>query len=204
MRLLIGITGKPGAGKDTVYDLLCSLYTVARPVRLKFADELVAHVSRAFNVSSSLFTNRISKDLPSEELFGRAPRQVLQAYGTDFARKLIKESIWVDYVRQAVYESDGINPVVITDVRFNNEAEMIRAEGGEIWRILRPDNPFSCGDHEAELGIKDSLVDKEIMNDGSLSVLRVEIDRLRHDLHKRYDDAIEIGKQQESNIGEHP
>lgn len=178
---IIGLTGPIGSGKDTVCDIIRSANLPRLTFSSSFKAALVGHVSRAFGVSESLFKIRTLKDTPEEKLFGKTPRQVLQYYGTDFARNLISEDIWVSIVRQqiraVVASSNPCNTIVITDVRFDNEAEMIIAEGGSIWQIYRPDNPIvsPSADHAAESGVSEHLVTETLYNTGDLAYLTNEV-----------------------------
>lgn len=70
---------------------------------------------------------------------GCTVRHLLQTLGTDFGRKLIDRDIW-NNVWLAKYQSlrhRNID-VVVDDVRFVNEAELLTAFGGEVWHIDRP------------------------------------------------------------------
>jgi hypothetical protein len=61
--------------------------------------------------------------------------------------------------------------VVIDDVRFPNEAEMIRNLGGELWLVDRPGVAYD-GDHASEGALADVLPDAVINNSGSLENLQ--------------------------------
>jgi len=54
--------------------------------------------------------------------------------------------------------------IIIDDVRFRNEAEMIRRHDGEIWRLKREGVDYS-EDHVSEVALPDELIDKEIIVD---------------------------------------
>jgi hypothetical protein len=56
--------------------------------------------------------------------------------------------------------------VVIADVRFPNEAEWIRAQGGEVWRIVR-EPATQAAAHASEQGIPPELIDRTIDNTGT-------------------------------------
>lgn len=59
-----------------------------------------------------------------------SPRQVMQLWGTDYKRKYVQDSYWLDVVKHEIFN----NPrnYVITDVRFNNEANFIESLNGQI------------------------------------------------------------------------
>jgi hypothetical protein len=68
--------------------------------------------------------------------------------------------------------------VVITDVRFDNEAQAIVNAGGEVWRVERPGWRCLADDaatHQSEAGVSDHLITRIIDNSGSLDDLRAEL-----------------------------
>jgi len=65
--------------------------------------------------------------------------------------------------------------VIFDDVRFPNEADMIRAYGGVIVRVLRPDHdmPPEIKAHQSESMAFDA--DIEIVNDGTVEDLHAKM-----------------------------
>ena len=61
--------------------------------------------------------------------------------------------------------------VTFDDVRFPNEAEMIRRLGGELWLVDRPGVVYE-GSHASEGALIDVLPDSVINNSGDLEQLR--------------------------------
>ncbi|MEM0934793.1 MAG: hypothetical protein AAGJ91_02675, partial [Pseudomonadota bacterium] len=59
-----------------------------------------------------------------------------QTLGDEWGRQCIHPDLWVEIARPAAesYLAEGV-PVVFDDVRYANEAAMIRELGGEIWRM---------------------------------------------------------------------
>ncbi len=120
---IIGLSGKARAGKDTVCGLIEATLGArgARVVRVGFADALKAEC-RAQGWNGE-------KD--------EAGRALLQNVG--LARRAENPRYWIDRLFERI-ETDPLAPNtiwVITDVRFLNEADAIRAEGGLVWRINR-------------------------------------------------------------------
>jgi len=74
-------------------------------------------------------------------------RQLLQVLGTEGVRKNIREDAWIlaAGAKIATFEK-----VVLSDVRFGNEAGLVWALGGHVWRIERPDNAGTTLDHPSE------------------------------------------------------
>lgn len=62
-------------------------------------------------------------------------REFLQYFGTDVMRK-IKDTVWVDYTLKTI-NSEGSSISIIPDVRFPNEVEAIKNNGGYVIRLTR-------------------------------------------------------------------
>jgi hypothetical protein len=130
----------------------------------------LAHI---FEVDGQIFHDRELKEKPDAALFGRSPREVMQSFGTDWGRKLIHPDIWVRRVENKLVH---FNRCLLSDVRFDNEAQMIKRNGGVIWHIERKNNPFAVNTgNESEHGIDDRYIDWVIHNDGDMDQLRAEI-----------------------------
>lgn len=69
----------------------------------------------------------------------RTPRQILQWWGTEY-RRAQHDRYWTRIMasRLVAYQRDGETRFVITDVRFDNEADTLRAAGGKLWQVTRP------------------------------------------------------------------
>jgi hypothetical protein len=64
---------------------------------------------------------------------------------------------------------------VVTDVRFPNEAERIKALGGQVWEIHRGDE--SCDTHSSETPLPADLIDRTIYNqhEGEFKLFRNQV-----------------------------
>lgn len=69
----------------------------------------------------------------------RSPRWTLQVWGTEYRRggKYGYDAYWIDKVRPVI-EANREARYVITDVRFLNEAKMVRECNGILLRVRRP------------------------------------------------------------------
>jgi hypothetical protein len=68
--------------------------------------------------------------------------------------------------------------VVVDDVRFPNEAAIVRRLGGELWRVERPGTERGTS-HASEGELDDyPLFDRRVVNDGSLLQLYGEVQRV--------------------------
>lgn len=66
---------------------------------------------------------------------GQSPVELWVAFGQ--AMRSIHPHIWVDQVRWSLRHMEPDAVVVVTDVRFPNEVEMIREEGGMVYKVRR-------------------------------------------------------------------
>ena len=111
-------------------------------------------------------------------------RVALQRYGTEGHRGVFGDNFWVDaLLPQEGWEANfEISPFVhrpvdicvVTDLRFENEAERIRELGGMVWLVDR----FSKqrDDHVSEKPLDDSHIDRIIKNRETLEVLRHRVE----------------------------
>jgi len=76
---------------------------------------------------------------------------------------------WIDLAKL----SQVSKPFVVTDVRFQNEADVIRAQGGIIVRVVRLG--IESGQHESEAGQTQVRSDQSIINDDSIQHLHAQL-----------------------------
>lgn len=174
-RPMLGIIGKKRAGKDTLGQILIYDHGFAR---YAFADPLKRAALRA----DPIVTAGLGPLEPSVRLsdmvraygWERAKqepevRRTLQEYG--MAIRDLDEGFWLRQVMtRAAHET---RPVVITDVRFPNEAHAIRAAGGLLVRIAgaRQDTTDT---HPSETTLDHWPTDLFVPNFGDLGDLRAE------------------------------
>jgi hypothetical protein len=186
--MLIGLNGVQSSGKDTVCKMIQEIYpetehlafaTVVKQAAATFLGITVEQVERMKN-------NLEVKISIQNAFYGAAKikeitmREYLRNIGND-GRHLFGDDIWLNLLlsnRDRRFHWHHV--VVITDVRYNNEAMAIRNKGGFIVHINRPD--IQRDDHESEVGIHPQLVDYIINNDQTLDVLRLAVHTMLHDL----------------------
>lgn len=115
---LIGIAGQARSGKDTLASyLLDNLDGIW--LRSSFADP-IKEMLRAIGVDCS-----DDKKAVVDESYGVTPRHMMQTLGTEWGRNLIDNDIWV----KAFARLNAGKCVIVPDVRFENEADLVRANG---------------------------------------------------------------------------
>lgn len=120
----------------------------------------------------------------------RSPRFILQYWGTEFRRLGYPgvyegfNDYWLNLVDTILRESPEVS-YVITDVRFPNEYNFVREQGGRVGRIRWPElearEKVSRGQkgsaaHSSETSLLDHSADIEFFNgDGSLANFREQV-----------------------------
>lgn len=174
MDVLIGFAGPAGSGKDTAADYLCDAYFM---LRLAFADPIYRAV--AAMLDTGVDDVKAHKDMVLPDL-GVSPRALLQVLGTEGGRSLDPD-LWVRFAeRDAKAMKDralGRAHLVVTDVRFENEADWIRGSGGLLVHISRPGRD-PVREHVSERGILFADGDGLVDNDRDLAHLYRQLDRL--------------------------
>jgi hypothetical protein len=142
--MIIGVTGHARHGKDTTGQFLVDNYDFAR---YAFADQLKSmaltlnpiirtftfpkHAERLATLVKLLGWDK-AKEIPEV-------RRFLQVLGTEAVRDHLGQDAWVDALDKKLND-DGLtrdSDIVITDVRFPNEAQFVKRNSGEIWRVKR-------------------------------------------------------------------
>lgn len=177
--MIIGLTGLAGSGKDTVRTYLEDHQAFTG---LAFADPIRAMLSTLFQqvgASDNWMTDRLLKEGTIPAL-GTSYRHLAQTLGTEWGRAVAFD-FWlrIAKARVATMLDAGVKRVVISDVRFFNEADWIHSIGGQIWRIERPGlEPVRL--HSSEL-IWDIEPDRVISNGGSVQDLQSFVDAVLWD-----------------------
>jgi hypothetical protein len=97
-------------------------------------------------------------------------RRLLQDLGVG-ARKVFGEDFWVNRSLASILENEK---TVITDVRFINEAEMVKHQAGQVWRIKRM-GVNAVNGHISEQELDGYKVDQIFANNGTLENLELMI-----------------------------
>ncbi len=155
---LIGLCGAKGVGKSTYASYIASqdghVYSFATPLKTMLMS--------VFPKEYILTQKEVPIPNYPKHVTGR---YLLQTLGTDWARKLITEDIWMLMLRERL-ETDmdkrgGL--MVIDDLRFPNEAMMVRELGGEVWLVRRRGFKPSNDNHASEAGIPEDLIDRKVL-----------------------------------------
>ena len=194
---LIGISGKIGAGKDTVGIIIRQLGFTNNGgtwENMKFAGKLKIIASLLTGIPIEKFEDQEFKKTILGSEWGKPTKQnplnaiepfkdttfvemmsvrdLLQKLGTEAMRNGLHENVWVNALF-ADYTED--KQWVITDVRFPNEFKAIKEKGGIVIRVNRPGHGNSMKElaeaHPSETALDGHDFDYVIENDGNLEKL---------------------------------
>lgn len=169
--MLIGLTGRKQSGKSTVAGLLKAHGFIEH----SFADPIRAFVGHILDMTPAEL--EAAKEMPIGFLGGVTPRQMMQTIGTEWGRQTIHPELWVRSLQLRVEPLVATGQrIVISDIRFDNEAQAIRAIGGRVVRVERP-GP-NADRHVSEAGVSGRLVDFSLYNGGGIIELASAVDLL--------------------------
>jgi len=150
--MIVALSGYARSGKDAAGEILVRQYGF---VRRACADPLKA----------------VARDLGWDGAKDDAGRVLLQNLGVSIRTHLHRDAwIWPVLL-------DLPPRLVITDVRYPNEAEAVKAAGGCVIRVERPSvGPVNA--HLSEVALDEWSFDGTIVNDGSLADLEATVSSL--------------------------
>lgn len=165
MITVIGLTGRARVGKDTTARFITS---VRGGYQYSFADPLRSMLKAGFGIDMNdpYWQDRKEQIIPA---IGKSPREMMQTLGTEWGRNMVSEDVWLTLAKQKLLSSGP--GMVIADVRFDNEAEWVRAVGGRIIHVQR-DQAERVKQHASEVGVAQLPGDGLILNNGTLEDLQ--------------------------------
>ena len=191
---LIGVTGLARSGKDHAADNLAHLMKLHK---YAFAEPLKTMLKSVFG---DHFHEGDRSGICPETC--KSFRVMMQTLGTEWGREMMNPQIWVNLVAKRWREVEAgchmvqegrdhtgykgyiAEGMVLSDVRFDSEAEWIKLNGGVILEIVRPEHK-SLGDklrsvvgiagHQSEKGISRHFITHTIVNDGTLNDFDLKI-----------------------------
>lgn len=183
--ILLAMYGKARSGKDTAADYLAEqlgLYKYA------FAEPLKTMLKSVFG---DHFHEGDRSGICPET--GKSYREMMQTLGTEWGREMMSEDVWINLVQKkwewvkdgGRYPGMGMNGhqqegMILSDLRFDSEAEWVKSQGGIVIEIKRPDDnpPQGLAGHQSEAGIRDDLADLLVVNHGTLETLHELLDSI--------------------------
>ncbi|WP_431494847.1 deoxynucleotide monophosphate kinase [Pseudomonas brassicacearum] len=174
--ILIGIAGRARSGKDTAAQHLVNNHGFQA---YAFADPLRDGLMHMLNLSPCDLDDE-KKEQPISWL-GKSPRELMQLLGTEWGRDMVHPDLWMLLAEQNLdliaRTHDTAKGFVVTDLRFNNEADFIRKRGGVVVHMDRATAPTVAA-HSSENGIWAAPGDLWLPNDGTFDELFTNVDNV--------------------------
>jgi hypothetical protein len=164
--VIIGIAGKKGVGKSTVAERLVN-HGFAQ---VSFATPLKSMACHLLSEVGMTPAEIRAAELNKEEVMpkvGKSYRVMLQTLGTEWGRSL-NPDLWLLCAEHRL-EQLSDKHVIFDDVRFDNEASLIRSKGGLIIHLIRKTDMVDG--HASEAGVAFHHGDEIVGNNGTVEGL---------------------------------
>ena len=158
MSYLIGVSGFARSGKDTFYQRAKILLEKhgKKAVRVAFADALKSECDELLSKYTGI--SAFTEENKDKELI----RPLLVTYGTNI-RRALNENCWIEKVQPQVIEylKSGYF-VFVTDVRFKNEAQWIKMNGGTLINVSRENVKPANHEEHKQLHLMKGFIDYDV------------------------------------------
>lgn len=173
-KVLIGIHGKPRAGKDTIANRLVSKYGF---IRYGAGDPVKRATAAMFDIAMENLYHDQLKDTRNE-FWNMTYREMAQKVGKESSRDVFGEDFWLRHIEKKLATLPVEIPgLVLADVRYANEAVWVRQRGGLVLFVERINRPQAANEqHAAEQALDPSLADVIIPNNGTVQELWEKVD----------------------------
>lgn len=175
--MIIGICGRAGSGKDTTASLLQSFLPEDSTRTRAFAKPLKDAAKAKFGLTDWHVNTQEGKR-EFVPYLGKTVRQLLELEGTEATRDVYGSNFWICRMAQEIDTAfkENIKVFIITDVRFENEAEFIRDNGGLIFQIDRElEQELATVSHASAQPLPPHLVNIFVPNNGTIKDLEKEV-----------------------------
>lgn len=176
--IAIGLKGPMGAGKSAIAEECVQQLGVGSTV-ISFShpiNEMLVTLLKSAGYGEQqahdAVRNKIWSEQPLEALGGRTVRHAQQTLGTEWGRALISPELWTKTAQQRMLRFQhelGGQVAIFENVRFQNEADMIRRHKGKVFEVVGRGRPLTEDSHASEMSIAQIEVDGTLDNSGGLS-----------------------------------
>lgn len=171
--MLIAMTGPAGCGKNAAAKILVDNYSF---VEMSLAEPMKNGLMTMMGWGPEMINGELKET--SIEGIGKSPRELMQTLATEWGRNTVHPDIWLQGVikqwefYKGVIAEGKVKGVVITDLRFDNEADWVRSEGGHVVHIdrLGTHEPIEASGHSSESGVDVYKDDYTIRNNHVLGL----------------------------------
>jgi hypothetical protein len=172
--------------------VLCGYHAFAE---VALADPIKRALAALLDLPRATFDDPATKDTPLDWLRATSPRRLMQTLGTGWGRQMIAHDLWLILARRRIAQLTAqaarlhIAGIVVSDLRYDDEAALVRELGGTVWHIVRAATPVAT--HCSEAGIVAQPGDRTLDNTGTLDQLEASIEYLLYGPFALHGDAHE-------------
>lgn len=186
--MILGLCGYAGVGKDTAAEVLleeCGFQRIAFADPIKAALLALDPLVPAEDGKTHLHLSEFSADRDWAEVKEYPEvRRLMQILGTEVGRNIFDPNIWVSLAEKKLLSVMSVGDAVITDVRFPNEARLVKKHGGLLIRIERPDfGPVN--QHVSDRASESWTYDIHLENDSNVANLHRKMKELVDELRQK-------------------
>lgn len=177
---IIAICGLKRSGKDTIADILCNHFEYKK---IKIATPLKDALKTLFNFTDEQVEGN-EKDI-IDPVWGVEPRRVMQFIGTEVMQYHIQEllpnmgrTFWIKRLIEEHIHKGTNERLVIPDLRFKHEYDLLSQHNTLFWRVDRPDikhDECKLSMHSSEKEYLDIPVSHIFSNNGQIEKLEKEV-----------------------------
>ncbi|MFD7677501.1 hypothetical protein [Streptomyces sp. NPDC060187] len=178
--LIVGLSGYARSGKNTAADALIQRgwrqagYADKLKEFLYQVNPLIPGYFGAGNLRLRQLVDSTGWDYAKTKY--PEVRSLLQRTGTEAGRRVLGDDVWVEALYADHHDAAGL---VVTDVRFPNEAEAVAKRGGVMIRVERPGVGPTKDKHGrahiSETALDDWPFDHVLVNDGLVADLHAKL-----------------------------
>ncbi len=177
---IIGLIGLKRSGKDTFADYIVEKYGYEK---YSFAGPLKDACKIMFCLNDEQIDGNLKEVI--DPRFGISPRHMFQFMGTEVMRELfpkisekytVKESFWIHRFK-IWYNDNKDKNIIVSDIRFQDEANAIKNLGGTLIKINNP-RIQNIDNHKSEKDVDNLQYDYIINNDETIENYYNNIEKL--------------------------
>ena len=192
MSIVFALHGAKGAGKDEFCKIVKRFFPDLDVRKISYADPIRRKVNRIFDLRSEEEYDLFKRTTLSFNIDGEERRVDGRTVVRDFG--MLMRSYDVDqFVRNVEQEIEASPDTVwcITDLRFQNELDSVRALDAVVVKVLRAGVTYDG--HVTEIEIPDALCDYIVHNDGTMLNYEFEVVSLvEHVIHYRAPELLKV------------
>lgn len=183
--MIIGIIGPKGSGKSTLANIIKEQYKyeiLSFASTVKDISSIIFGYDRELlegsTIESRIWRETVDKNWSQILNKDITPRITLQIIGTEFGRNILGQNIWVEVLKNKIFNQDlnqNYKNVIISDIRYENEAQFIRNNKGILIRVSKSNSESQSEIHSSEIELYDINEDYIIENNGTVEQLEQKI-----------------------------